>query len=66
MLPAAGAVGVHRKIPAELGLRPLRSRCSWLVLVPLKGMMKLCLVVPKKGGERLKKKAGDARVKNDY
>lgn len=48
-------VGVPRKIPAELGLGPLK-RCSWLVLVALKGVMGLRLVVEKK---KLKRKAGD-------
>ena len=48
MLVAADAVGIHRKVLAELKLRPLRSRCSWLVLVPLKGMLKLFLVMQKK------------------
>lgn len=46
LLVAAGIVGVHRKIPAELGLRPLR--CFGLVLVPLKGVTKLCSVVQKR------------------
>lgn len=43
LLPvAAGTAGAHTKIPADLGLRPLRR--SWLVLVPLKDIARLYLV----------------------